>query len=84
MEWNIDAFERDRGKAPLEVDRLWFGFGLFGASTNNFDELSLDLFEGLGLYQGLNVNFLRFQKVGDIRKTIQCTKLQKWSAVATS
>ncbi len=36
VEGHIDAFERDRGESPLEVDRLRFGFGLLGAPANDF------------------------------------------------
>lgn len=45
MEGNINAFERDRSKASLKVDRLRFSFGLLGAFADNLDELSLDFFQ---------------------------------------
>lgn len=45
VEGNINALERDCGKASLELDRLRFGFSLLGASANDLHELSLDLFE---------------------------------------
>ena len=80
MEGDIDPFQWNRGKPALEVDWLWFGFGLLGAFVDNLHELGSDLFDRLRLDQRLNVNLLRFQEIGDICQAVQSAKLKEESA----
>lgn len=75
VERNIDAFERYGGEPALQINRLGFGFGLFGALLDNFHQVSLDIFKGHGLRQRLNVNFLRFQVIQNIGEAVESTKL---------
>jgi hypothetical protein len=51
VEWHIDTLERNRGETTLEVKRLGLGLGLFCASLDDLDEVTLDVFEGHGLHQ---------------------------------
>ena len=77
MEGDVDALERDGGEAALEVEGFGFGFGLLGASTDDFDEVGFDVVEGHGLHEGLDVDFLGFDVVGNIRQAVECTELSK-------
>lgn len=76
MEGDVDAFERDSGEAALEVERFRFGFGLFGAFADDLDEVGFDVVEGHGLHEGLDVDFLGFDVVGDVGQAVEGAELR--------
>lgn len=71
MEGHVDAFERDGGEAALEVDGLWLGFSLLCALFDDLDEMLLHVFDAQGFHKLLDVDFLRFEVVGDVCEGVE-------------
>ena len=67
MEGHVDALERDGGEASLQVNGLRFRRGLGGAFTDDLNEPSFDVVQREGFDEGVDVNSLCFEEVGDIR-----------------
>jgi len=66
VERDVDAFEGDGGEAAGQFDGGGFGEGLPGAFADDGDELGFYVFEGEGGGEGLDVDFLGFEEVGDV------------------
>lgn len=66
MEGHIDAFEGYGSEAALQLDGLGFRGGLGGAFTDDLDEPGLDVVKGEGFDEGVDVDFLGFEEIGDI------------------
>ena len=66
MEGDVDAFEGNGGEATLELDRLGFRRGLGGAFADDVDEAGFDVVEGEGFDEGVDVDLLGFEEVGDV------------------
>lgn len=75
VERHINALEWDRCKATLEVNRLGLGLGLFGALPDDLYEMLLDIFEGHGLHERLDVDFLCLEVIGDIGQAVKSSQL---------
>lgn len=76
MEGHIDALEGDGGEAALQLDGLGFRRGLGGAFADDFDESGLDVFQGEGFDEGVDVDFLGFEEVGDVCEAVESTELE--------
>lgn len=46
VEWNVNAFERDRGETALEINGFGFGLCFLGTLSNDFHQMRFDFFEG--------------------------------------
>jgi len=77
VEGHVNAFERDGGKATLQLDGLRLGFGLLGAFADDFNEVGFYVFEGEFLHERLDVDFLGFEVVRDASETIQGAELME-------
>ena len=66
MKGDVDAFEGDGGEAALELDGLRFRRGLGGAFADDFHEAGFDVVEREGFDEGVDVDFLGFEEVGDV------------------
>ena len=66
MERHVDAFERNGSEAALEIDGLGFRRCLRGALADDLDKPGFDVVEGEGFNEGVNVDFLGFEEVGNI------------------
>ncbi len=75
MEGDVDALEGDGGEAALQVERLGLGLGLLGALADDVAQVSFDVVEGHGLHEGLDVDFLRFDVVGDVGQAVEGSEL---------
>ena len=75
MEGDVDAFEGDGGEAALELDGVGSRRGLGGALLDDFDEAGFDVVEGEGFHEGIDVNFLGFEEVGDVCQAVESTEL---------
>ena len=71
MEGDVDALERDGGEPALEVYRLRLSHSLRGALADDGEEVGLDVVEGEGVHEGLDVDFLRFEIVGDVGEAVE-------------
>ena len=67
MEGDVDALEWDGGEAALQVKGLGFRRGLRGTFTDDLNEPSFDVVQGEGFDEGVDVDSLGFEEVGDIR-----------------
>ncbi len=76
VEGDVDALERDGGEAALQVERFGLGFGLFGAFADDFDEMGFDVFEGHGLHEVLDVDFLGFDVVSYVGEAVEGSELR--------
>jgi len=75
VERHVDALERNSCETSLKIQGFGLRLCLLDTLTNNFAELAFDLFERKALHEGLNVDILSFEEVGDIGKTVQSTEL---------
>ncbi|KAI7277110.1 beta subunit of fatty acid synthase [Hortaea werneckii] len=66
VEGDVDALERDDGEAALELDGLGLGFRLLGALLDDVLQVLLDVLQAHRLHQGLDVDLLRLEVVGDV------------------
>ena len=77
MEGDIDALERDGGKAALELKRLGFGGGKGCTFADNIYKAGFDIGEGEGFHQGLDIHFLGFEQVRDVCEAIEGSELDR-------
>lgn len=77
MEGHVDALERDGGEAALQFERLRLGLGFVRAAFDDLDEVRFDVFERHFFHQGLDVDFLGFEVVGDAGEGIEGAELQR-------
>lgn len=75
VEGDVDALEGDGGEAALQVERLGLGLGLLGALADDVAQVGFDVVEGHGLHEGLDVDFLRFDVVGDVGQAVEGSEL---------
>ena len=66
VEGHIDALKRDGGNAAVQADRVFLGFRLFCASTNDVDELLAHFFERHALQHPFDIDFLGLEEIGDV------------------
>ena len=76
MEGHVDAFEGYGRETALQLDGLRFGGGLGGAFTDDFDEPGLNVVKGERFDEGIDVDFLGFEKIGDIGQAVEGTELE--------
>ncbi|KAH0356650.1 hypothetical protein KCU81_g814, partial [Aureobasidium melanogenum] len=58
-----------------KVERLRLGFGLLCASLDDLDKVALDILEGHGLHQCLDVDLLYLEVIEDIGKAVKRTEV---------
>ena len=75
MEGDVDAFEGNGGEAALQLDGGGFRRGLGGASLNDLDEAGFDVVKGERFNEGVDVDFLGFEIVGDVCQAVESTEL---------
>ena len=71
VEGHVDALERDGSEAALEIEGLRLGCRLRRALADDLHEVILDVVQGQGLHQLLDVDFLCLQVVEDAGQGVQ-------------
>ena len=76
MEGHVNTFKGYGGEAALELDRLGFRRGLGGAFADDFDKAGSDVVEREGFHEGVDVDLLGFEEVGDVCEAVESTELE--------
>ena len=70
MKGNVNPFEWNSREPALQINGLGLRFSLFGAFTDDLDEVRFDVFQTQFLRQVLDINLLCFEVVQDVGQAV--------------